>query len=80
MTLGFVPIMGAGLPGAESDDGLAGVDAMIADQVAKSKPRPRITKTMVEAGVAALIALDNGSNHKELAQAIYTAMWDVRAA
>ena len=60
------------------DEGLGGIDRAIREQEAKVKPKARITKRMIEAGVAQLIALDNGSNHQELARAIYAAMWEVR--
>ena len=60
------------------DEGLGGIDRAIREQEAKVKPKPRITRRMIEAGTAQLIALDNGNNHQDLARAIYAAMWEVR--
>lgn len=62
----------------EDDEGLADIDRTIRELDAKSKPKPRITKRMIDAGVARLLELDNGTNHQELAREIYAAMWEVR--
>ena len=62
----------------DADEGLGGIDRAIREQEAKVKPKPRITRRMIEAGAARLLELDTGTNHQELAGAIYAAMWEVR--